>query len=307
MFLTNLYRLLSLCAMLAASSLYSGINIVLNFGSTSTEDIARYGATFTAAESFWESKLTGYRNTGFNAPTQVLINIDLSTIDGAGGVLGSAGPTFGNFGGSFIETTEGNMTFDTTDIDNLVTAGSFGDVIQHEMAHVLGFGTLWGLNGTYVSDTGQYMSAAALAAFQIEFNQPSATFVPVELDGGSGTANGHWNMGIDLGINEQADSRDDPGDAIIYTSVNNGLRLDDELMTGYLTGEAWLSNTSLQSFYDIGYLVALDIYGQPVPEPVTFALIFGFGAIFVVFRRRGLKRVGSRAKNGASHSRGAAC
>ena len=39
-------------------------------------------------------------------------------------------------------------------------------------------------------------------------------------------------------------------------------------MSGYLTGEAWLSNTSLQSFYDIGHEVA-----SLVPEPAATALI----------------------------------
>ena len=68
---------------------------------------------------------------------------------------------------------------------------------------------------------GQYTGAAALDAFKLEFNQLEATFVPVELDGGAGTANGHWNMGIDLGADELPDSRDDR-DSIVYTSVNNG-------------------------------------------------------------------------------------
>jgi hypothetical protein len=200
-------------------------------------------------------------------------------------VLGSAGPTFGNFGGSFVETTEGDMTFDTADLDTIVAAGDFEQVIRHEIGHILGFGTLWGVNGVYTSDTGQYAGTAALAAFQIEFNQPDATYVPVELDGGSGTANGHWNMGVFLGESEVLDSRDDPGDTIIYTSVNNGLSLDNELMTGFLTGDAWLSNTTLQSFYDIGYTVD-DLMGSPLPEPASFALLMAIGSGFTVLRRK---------------------
>ncbi|WPJ97403.1 hypothetical protein SH580_06730 [Coraliomargarita algicola] len=283
-----MFRSIPILTFCAASTAYPAINIVLDYGTTSSEDIESYGAAFSSAESFWESQLTGYRDTGLNAPTQVLVNVNLSEIDGAGGVLGSAGPTYGNFGGTFVETTEGDMTFDTVDIDSLVAAGIFDSVIRHELGHVLGLGTLWGLNGVYSSGTGQYTGAAALSAFQIEFDQAGASYIPVELDGGAGTANGHWNMGVDLGTYEEADSRDDPGDGIVYTSINNGLTLDNELMTGYLTGEAWLSNTTLQSFYDIGYEVALDIYGQAVPEPSAFAFILGVGAAFMVVRRRAL-------------------
>lgn len=178
------------------------------------------------------------------------------------------------------------MTFDTADLDTLVGAGTFEAVIRHEIGHVLGFGTLWGLNGVYVSDTGEYIGAAALSAFQIEFNQPGATYVPVELDGASGTANGHWNMGVDLGTSEAADSRDDPGDTVVYTSVNNGLSLDNELMAGFLSGEAWLSNTTLQSFYDIGYQVAFDVIGNPVPEPASYALAMALLSTGMLLKRR---------------------
>ncbi|MGJ8641748.1 MAG: PEP-CTERM sorting domain-containing protein [Opitutaceae bacterium] len=256
------------------------INIVLNYGSTSPEDVATYGPNFEAAESFWESLLTGYRDGAF-APTSVAIDITLGYIDGEGGTLGSAGPTFGNTQGSFLETSAGQMTFEPVDIDE----SSFTAVIAHEMAHVLGFGTLWSSSGAgvpgfqevYVNGSGQYTGAAALAAFQIEFDQPGATFVPVELDGGAGTANGHWNMGIDLGENEVANSRDDPGDAIVYTSVYNGEVLDNDLMTGYLTG-ASVSQTTLQSFYDIGYEV--------VPEPSSAALLLGLTCVLQTIRRR---------------------
>ena len=270
---------------LALPSVNAAINIVFDYGTTSAADIATYGSTFSAAETFWESQLTGYRDTGLNAPTQILINVDLGAIDGVGGTLGSAGPTYGNFGGSFVEATEGDMTFDTADLDTMVTADVFEAVIRHEIGHVLGFGTLWGLNGVYTNGTGQYTGTAALAAFQIEFDQPDATYIPVELDGGDGTANGHWNMGVYLGASEALDSRDDPGDSVVYTSVNNGFSLDDELMTGFLTGD-FLSNTTLQSFYDIGYEVALDIMGSPVPEPATCALLMAIGSGFVVLRRK---------------------
>ena len=231
---------------LSASVSNASINIVLDYGATSAADVVTYGAAFNAAETFWESNLSGYRD-GLLAPTSVIMNVALGNIDGAGGTLGSAGPTQVNIQGNFLETTQGNMTFDTSDLGSSVSAGTFEAVIRHEMAHVLGFGSLWsssavGLPGyqeVYVNGSGQYTGAFGLAAFQQEFDQADATYVPIELDGAAGTANGHWNMGIDLGAEfEAVDSRDDPGDTIVYTSVFNGKVLDNELMTGFLSGDA---------------------------------------------------------------------
>ncbi len=81
------------------------------------------------------------------------------------------------------------MTFDTSDLGSLVSAGTFEAVIRHEMAHLLGFGSLWsssavGLPGyqeVYVNGSGQYTGAFGLAAFQQEFDQADATYVPIEL------------------------------------------------------------------------------------------------------------------------------
>ncbi|MGC6455797.1 MAG: hypothetical protein ACON39_05800 [Coraliomargaritaceae bacterium] len=243
---------------------HSAINIILDYDSTAPEDIETYGSVFSAAESFWEGNLTGYQDVWLGAPAQVLIKVNLSTIDGVGGRLGQASPTHINIFGNFVETTQGEMTFDTDDLVSLRQSGLFNTVVRHEMGHVLGHGSLWALNGVYEEGTGQYTGASGLAAFREEFNQPEATYVPVELDGGEGTANGHWNMGMDLGSREAPNSRDDPGDTIVYTSVNNGEVLDNELMSGFLSGSAWLSETTLQSFYDIGYTV--------IPEPSAFTL-----------------------------------
>ena len=39
------------------------------------------------------------------------------------------------------------MRLDTDDLDSLETQGLLGDVILHEMGHVIGFGTLWDTKG----------------------------------------------------------------------------------------------------------------------------------------------------------------
>jgi hypothetical protein len=208
---------------------------------------------FTAAKSFWETTLTGYGN-GINL-SGFTINASGSAIDGVGGILGQAGPTSGVVQAGYTLTTGGVMEFDTADIDVLITKGSFTDVIKHEMAHVIGFGTWWTNNNVYVDGTGHYTGANALAQFRTEFNQPGASFVPVEMGGGAGTADAHWNE-VDGG------------------SVNTGIAdaqgrdMRYELMTGWLNSPSYVSNTTVASFQDIGYTVNL----SAVPEPGIPAL-----------------------------------
>ncbi|PDH29558.1 MAG: hypothetical protein CNE95_04495 [Puniceicoccaceae bacterium MED-G30] len=262
----------SLFYCLIASSMVSSVsavmNIVLDYGDTSAQDISSYGAAFTAAERFWESRVTGYIDQGNAAPSELRIDVSLGNIDGFAGTLGTASVTRVNFLGSFVEPTRGEMTFDTTDIPfyGNTFPGTFEDVIRHEMGHVLGLGLLWTFNDVYVDGTGQYTGAAGLAAFREEFNAPTAAFVPVELAGGAGTADGHWDEGTNF--------------------ASNGRRLDDELMSGSASGNMWLSNTTLQSFRDIGYTV--------VPEPAAYALWIGFLCICRAFASR------SKAGNSAA-------
>jgi hypothetical protein len=273
----------------------------LDYGNTTAEDIASYGGAFTAAENFWESNLTGYRDPIGNTPTDITINVDLSYIDGLFNVLGSAGPSNVNIQGNFMETVSGGMTFDTADLDYMVTNGVFEKVIRHEMGHVLGFGVLWDtaaiLDGTgipatfqqvYTNGSGQYTGAAALAAYQVEFGQPSATFIPVELDGGDGTANGHWNEAKDnFNVENVAGFDSDPGDGVaaptIVGGVHAGESLDDDLMTGVLSGSAYLSNTTLASFYDIGYTITDLIL---IPESKAFVALSGLMALYITLSTR---------------------
>lgn len=57
---------------------------------------------------------------------------------------------------------------------------------------VLGIGTLWANNGVYPVQNGDYIGSVALEEYKTEFQQPDAPAVPVEEDGGPGTAHGHW-------------------------------------------------------------------------------------------------------------------
>ena len=58
------------------------------------------------------------------------------SIDGAGKILGSAGPLYIRADNSLPIT--GDMRFDSSDIAWLKSAGNFGSVILHEMGHIFG-------------------------------------------------------------------------------------------------------------------------------------------------------------------------
>lgn len=292
-----------LAAYLASLSILSGkISITLDYGSTTASDIASYGAAFTAAENFWETHLTGYRDSGADAPTDVLIHVDLKYIDGVFNTLGSAGPLDANTTGNFLEATVGIMQFDTADLNYMVNNGVFENVIRHEMAHVLGFGTLWdsasALMGTglepnfqqvYTNGTGQYTGAAALSTYQVEYGQPNASFIPVELDGGEGTKDSHWNEVTDNFNSENLAGFDsDPGDDLAAPTIASGIHagesLDDELMSGVLSGSAYISETTLATFYDIGFTIA---ELSPIPEAESAVLFGGFIVlVYTLMQRR---------------------
>ncbi len=201
---------------------------------------------FTAAADFWESIITGYDSkVTSNVISGITIAASASAIDGVNSTLGSAGPTSiwgGRGSGGYALAKTGTMQFDTADIANMIGNGTFTAVVEHEMAHALGFGTLWEANNLYNADSGQYTGSYGLAAYKSEFSQASAAYVPVELEGGSGTANGHWNESLN-------------GSGNIGIVSANGKDMRYELMTGWLNSPTFLSNTTIQSFRDLGYIV----------------------------------------------------
>ncbi len=256
-------RLIFLAVLFSATSAFSvhaaTFDINLNFTGGLT---ASQQTIFSQAESYWESVITGYM------PNITLSSLDIdaagTNIDGSGGILGSAGPNTITTQAGFILATSGSMEFDTADLANLESNGQLYDVIRHEIAHVIGFGTLWTQNHLYTNGTGQYTGAAGLAAWRNEFDA-TAAYVPVELGGGGGTANGHWNE-VDQGS----------GLTGITDALNRDMRY--ELMTGWLNSPVFVSNTTLMSFEDLGYTV--------VPLPGTIVLL-GAGLLwFMGIRKR---------------------
>jgi hypothetical protein len=227
----------------AAQASTIDFDITINFNSGLS---ASQQAVFTQAEQFWETNILGYNPAeGINFTTGLTISAGGSAIDGAGGVLGQAGPSLaytGSTNGLYYSST-GQMNFDSADLTAMENNGSLYNVILHEMAHVIGFGTLWELNNLYSSGSGLYTGANALAAYQAEFSG-GATSIPVELDGGAGTANAHWD--------------------------ESWLGGTADIMTGYLEGAVTISNTTLAAFEDLGYIVSNASQVEDVSAPIAF-------------------------------------
>ncbi|WP_425404973.1 leishmanolysin-related zinc metalloendopeptidase [Hwanghaeella sp.] len=247
--------LLTVFATTSARSAGFDISVVFTGGLTSTQQ-----SIFSQAEEFWETLITGYQ------PGITLSGITIEAsgvpIDGSGQVLGQAGPTFGVFQQGFALATDGIMQFDSADLSVMEAAGILDEVIIHEMAHVMGFGTLWELNGLYVDGSGQYTGQNALDIYRLEFD-PLATFIPVELDGGEGTVDAHWDE--------------------TWAGTAN------ELLTGFLNVPAFVSATTVASFQDLGFTTIDLVTAVPLPAP---ALMLLTGLAFLV----GIRINASRGK-----------
>ena len=166
----------------------------------------------------------------------LLIFADVTFIDGPGGILGRAGTCAIRSANKL--TVFGLMQFDEDDLAELEAQGALGDVIVHEMGHVIGFGTVWEVLGFLADPSLQggtdphFTGPRAIAAFDgLGGAGYSGAKVPVENTGGPGTADGHWRESV----------------------------LDNELMTGWLNpGSNPLSELTVESLWDMGYSVDLD-------------------------------------------------
>lgn len=191
--------------------------------------------------------------TTFNEPLDdVIIYASVGPIDGANQVLGFAFPCFvrGSSGSTGRQTAIGIMKFDSDDIENMIARGNLQDVIEHEMLHIVGIGTLWNvyglLAGAGTSSTRYTGVMGVNGCITLGGSPVCPNIVPVEANGGAGTADSHWRES---------------------TFFN-------ELMTGFINTRTSvpsgplnpLSLLSVQSLIDLGYSVnskAADDYVIP--------------------------------------------
>lgn len=209
----------------------SGFNIEIVFEGSWTEDLQE---AFIVASEYLSSIITGdVRGGGAFGVDDIRITARLEDIDGPGGVLGQAGPTGARFF-SKLPTT-GIMEFDTADAEDFDAAGLFDDIVLHEMIHCLGFGTVWDLldltAGRVLFGNLVYTGGNAILAYNTVFSDlaaddpKSSRGVPLETQGGAGTAGSHWD------------------DALFGT----------ELMTGFIDDTNTVSAMTVAALEDLGY------------------------------------------------------
>ena len=216
---------------------------------------------FARAEEFWEKAITDnlgrttvrkselerclslaeidYDVPGDRVVDDLLIYADVREVDGPGGILAGAGPC--QIRAESALPVVGVMFFDVEDLDEMeqVEEGRhlYGTIL-HEMAHVIGFGTLWeylglledpvGLNNPTGNEDPHFVGNSAIQAFfEIGGDEYTGEPVPVQNLGGRGVVNGHWRESV----------------------------FDTELMSPFLDGGVPnpLSIVTLASFQDLGY------------------------------------------------------
>jgi len=186
----------------------------------------------------------------------LVIYVQVDSIDGAGGTLGQAGWCFAR--DNYLTLT-GAMTFDEADLASLESNSLLEPVILHEMGHVLGVGSTWDqleLRSGSCTEDPVFVGEGAIEAFlAADGNLYSGDPVPIEDQGdpGDGTNCSHWRETV----------------------------MGSELMTGFINlGDNPLSAVTTESLGDQGYIVdgtLSDTYVLPKPVPAGQQRARGFG------------------------------
>ena len=203
---------------------------------------------FANAAERWSEIITGAANGSSLSLTIEAggIPIDRGGVPGEGNVLGQAAPTVLQNG----LPSNGIMEFDTFDLDRLENDGSLVNVIIHEMAHVLGHGTIWRRQGLLVGEGSfdpRFIGLNAMEEFGVLLGTNRPTPVPVANQGGPGTEGAHWREAT----------------------------FGRELLTGRLdSGINPISRISIASLIDLGYGVDLDAADQyDLPDARLLSLL----------------------------------
>lgn len=178
----------------------------------------------------------------------LVIFAEVVAIDGAGGILGSAGPCYIRLANGL--PVLGSMKFDEADVAALEASGNLGEVILHEMGHVIGIGAVdkwYDILQGYGGADPFFPGAEAVARYTAAAGA-APNPVPVANTGGGGTRYAHWreaHMGrelmtgwlssgvsnplsaISVGALQDMGYTVNAGDADAYT-VSSSLRLEED-------------------------------------------------------------------------------
>lgn len=212
-------------------SLEHQFDIGLNYISEVTPSQAR---AIEEAAARWEAIIVGDLpdvNTDIGMVDDVVIDVEVRNIDGEEFTLAQAEPTRFR-AGSFLPS-RGLVEIDRADIASLEAQGKLVETITHEMAHVLGFGTIWNNKNLVSGASGSnpiFTGAKATAEYNALYGV-SASGVPLENGSGGGQTDlVHWRESS----------------------------LDLEQMTGFSASAGTfepISRITIGQFQDLGYSV----------------------------------------------------
>ena len=247
---------------LAGGAQASTFDIAFTYSETPT---ATQIAALAQAETFWEGIVTGYQ-PGIEIEA-LAIDVAVVDLDGPDGTLAVGYPVEGIEASGLLLPTLSFVDFDLSDFDPTTVSQPLFETLLHEIAHAMGFGSLWAANGLTADGSGAYVGPQGLMAYLDEFGLPDADFVPLTLGVGPGSDELHWDEDWAGGTSE--------------------------LMTPFTSDTAYLSATTIASFRDLGYTtidatasVALPVFIAPVPLPAgAWLLVVALGALGA-FRRR---------------------
>lgn len=207
----------------------SGYNVEIQFSGEWTPELQQ---AFVGSADYISSIITGdIADISFfgTLVDDIVIMAEIVSIDGPGGVLGQAGPTYIRTSSSL--PIEAIMQFDVADAETYLANGLWQDIVLHEMLHSIGVGSLWNymglVDGSGTSNpvfTGEMANIAYADLFpELAAESPQ---IPLEADGGPGTVESHWDEAAFV----------------------------NELMTGYINlGGNVVSDMTVASLNDIGY------------------------------------------------------
>lgn len=154
----------------------------------------------------------------------IFVYVELDRLESPGTLAQAGGIPRPGEGTPFL----GAVWVNSDRLSDMLSNGSLTDVLTHELIHALTAPQTWQPMGLVNNATAGFTGANSVREYNELLPFPSATDVPLERHGGSGTAGAHWDEEI----------------------------FGDELMTGYLGDvDAILSSLTIALLDDVGHEV----------------------------------------------------